>query len=356
MTKNPLKVSIVITCYNYARYVGLAIESSLAQTYPYVEIVVIDDGSTDGSDAVIRQYEGRIRSIRQTNQGFIAAFNRGYREATGDLVLFLDADDLASSMAVAECVAAWSAGCAKIQYDLDVIDATGFSLGRKFCNFTPEYDSAWVRDCFARTGTYRWPVTSGNLYSRAFLDAMMPLNVAHAPDGLLNTVAPIYGEVITVPKSLGCYRVHGANAWSSNGKDLTRLPERIDLRLTEFDALKAHASKQGVQLAPGNLLDHELTFINYRLMSLRLEQTYRGSGTDTPASLWRLGMAFLRAERMPLRIKLAHAVWLTAMRIAPGSLAKSLITLRFNRASYVQPVRRAIQRFFGILGYRRHGA
>ena len=356
MTTNPLKVSIVITCYNFARYVGLAIESSLAQTYPHVEIVVIDDGSTDGSDAVILQYEGRIRSIRQVNQGFIAAFNRGYLEATGDLVLFLDADDLVSSIAVAECIAAWSAGCAKIQYDLDVIDATGFGLGRKFCNFTPKYDSAWVRDCFARTGTYRWPVMSGNLYARAFLDAMMPLNVAHARDGVLNTVAPIYGEVITVPKSLGCYRVHGANAWSSNGNDLTGLHERIDLRLTEFDALKAHALKQGVPLAPGNLLDHELTFINYRLMSLRLGQTYRGSGTDTPATLWRLGMIFLRAERMPRHIKLAHAAWLTAMRIAPGSLAKSLVILRFNRASYVQPVRRAVQRFFGILRYRRHGA
>lgn len=356
MTKNPLKVSIVITCYNYANYVGLAIESALTQTYPYVEVVVIDDGSTDGSDAVIRQYEGRITAIHQVNQGMIAAFNRGYQETTGDLVQFLDADDLASNTAVADCVEAWKPGCAKIQYDLNVIDATGASLGRRFCNFTAGYDSAWVRACFARTGTYRWPVTSGNLYSRVFLDALMPLTVIHAPDGVFNTVAPIYGEVITIPKPLGSYRLHGANSWASNGNDIARLPERIELRLTEFQALKAHASKQAVQLAPGNPLDHELTFVNYRLMCVRLGQTYTGSAADTPASLWKHGMAFLRTECMPMRVKLAHAAWLGVISVAPGPLAKFLITLRFNRARYIQPVRRIIQRFFSIIGYRRHDA
>ena len=67
-------------------------------------------------------------------------------------------------------------------------------------------------------------------------------------------------------------------------------------------------------------------------------------------------MAFLWTEPMPMRVKLAHAAWLAVICVAPGPLAKFLITLRFNRARYIQPVRRIIQKFFGIVGYHRHGA
>jgi glycosyltransferase involved in cell wall biosynthesis len=87
-------VSILIPCYNAERYVGEAIESALGQTYPNVEVIVIDDGSTDGSLEVIRSFGERIRWETGPNRGGSAARNRGIELARGELVQFLDADDL----------------------------------------------------------------------------------------------------------------------------------------------------------------------------------------------------------------------------------------------------------------------
>jgi len=88
------RVSVVITTYNYEQFVAAAIESVLRQTVRPDEIVVVDDGSTDGTAAVVARYAGRgVRYIRQANAGAGAARNRGIRETRGDLIAFLDADD-----------------------------------------------------------------------------------------------------------------------------------------------------------------------------------------------------------------------------------------------------------------------
>lgn len=339
-----MKFSIVVTCYNYDRYVAGAIESALAQTHPDTEVIVVDDGSTDNSPQVIRLYEERVRSIRQSNQGHIAALNAGYAQSTGELVLFLDADDLISPTAASECVAAWQPGAAKVQFDLAIINGAGEDLGRRFCNFPESYDAGAARLEFERYGTYRWPVTAGNAYARSYLDEMLPLTVKLAPDGYLNTVAPVYGDVVTIAHCLGSYRLHGSNLWSSNGRDAERLPERIAQRLDEFSAMAEHAKRAGVPLPDGNPLDHELPFITYRMMALSIGQTYAGSAGDARHTLWSAGFAFLRRNGLPLHLKLAHATWLTALAVAPARVARWLIRLRIDRARFVQPLRRAMAR------------
>ncbi|MBI3243378.1 MAG: glycosyltransferase [Chloroflexi bacterium] len=86
-------VSIVIPTYNHDRFVCDAIDSALAQTYPEVEVVVVDDGSTDHTRDRVTQYAGRIIYIYQENKGLSEARNAGVRAAHGELFLFLDADD-----------------------------------------------------------------------------------------------------------------------------------------------------------------------------------------------------------------------------------------------------------------------
>jgi glycosyltransferase involved in cell wall biosynthesis len=85
-------VSVVIPCYNQSHFLGAAIESVMAQTYPHFEVVVVDDGSTDNTAAVVARYPG-VHYLRQENQGLAAARNTGLRHSIGDRLVFLDADD-----------------------------------------------------------------------------------------------------------------------------------------------------------------------------------------------------------------------------------------------------------------------
>ncbi|MEI8064356.1 MAG: glycosyltransferase family A protein, partial [Verrucomicrobiota bacterium] len=90
----PPAFSVVIPAYNAQDYLGAAIESVLNQTLPPLEIIVIDDGSTDDTRERLRIYEGRIRYYRQKNQGIGASRNFGISFAKGDWIALLDADDV----------------------------------------------------------------------------------------------------------------------------------------------------------------------------------------------------------------------------------------------------------------------
>ncbi len=86
-------VSVIIPNYNYAPYLGGAVNGALAQTYPDIEVIVVDDGSTDESKDVLINFGNGITTIRQENLGVAAARNNGVSAGTGEFVAFLDADD-----------------------------------------------------------------------------------------------------------------------------------------------------------------------------------------------------------------------------------------------------------------------
>ena len=121
-------VSVVIPTYNHARYVCASVESALAQSYDNLEIIVIDDGSTDNTPEVLHPYMERVCYVHQANQGLAAARNTGLRHATGAFVQFLDADDLLDCEKIARQVRAMEAhpdvgvayGDAKYFYGEDV--------------------------------------------------------------------------------------------------------------------------------------------------------------------------------------------------------------------------------------------
>lgn len=92
MTARP-RVSIIIPAYNVEPYIEAAVDSALAQTYPNVEVVVVNDGSTDSTGEILARYGDRIVVVTQVNGGLAAARNAGLRNATGDIFALLDGDD-----------------------------------------------------------------------------------------------------------------------------------------------------------------------------------------------------------------------------------------------------------------------
>jgi glycosyltransferase involved in cell wall biosynthesis len=98
-------VSVLIPAYNVECYVAAAIESALAQTYPNVEVVVVDDGSTDGTAGVVAGFGDRVVTVTQENRGLAGARNAGIRAASGSILGLLDADDLWLPERLERCVA-----------------------------------------------------------------------------------------------------------------------------------------------------------------------------------------------------------------------------------------------------------
>lgn len=103
MAREPL-VSIVINNYNYGRFLGDAIDSALGQSHPCIEIVVVDDGSTDNSRAIMNKYGNQVVSVFKQNGGQASAFNTGFANCQGEIVCFLDSDDIFAPGKVAHVV------------------------------------------------------------------------------------------------------------------------------------------------------------------------------------------------------------------------------------------------------------
>lgn len=337
-------ISVIITCYNYEQFVGAAIDSVLNQTRLADEIIVVDDGSTDGSREVISHYGDRVRPVFQKNEGIKAVSNRGYAESRCDIVLYLDADDRLYPKALAAVEQAYRPGVAKIQFELDIIDQDGVLAGRRYCNFPRALSSDDTARTFARTGTYLWPVTSGNAYARTFLEQVMPLTPPVSHDGVLNTIAPVYGEICTITEPMGQYRVHSRNiSRVDDDGQVNVVPDfasRIRIRKEEFELLRRHAALQGKTLPAGDFLDNELVFLNYRMMARKLG---REDGDDSKRSLWNLWLTALLlvlrdTNLVPTGLK--HIVWLTSLFIAPPALAKKMIEIRYNRTHWRANLRR----------------
>lgn len=342
MISSDPSISVVITCFNYASYLGDAITSVLKQSRPASELIVVDDGSSDNSSVVAESFGSDIRLLRQTNQGQAAAGYAGFQYTQSNIILFLDADDLLAPEALERIAAAWSPAASKAQFDLAIIDSTGLKLGRRFCNFDPSYDARTVREQFAKTGTYLGPVMSGNAYSRAYLSRVLPLTDTRVLDGILNTVAPLYGDIITIPECLGYYRLHGSNFDNQGARtpdDPSRFILSIARRHKEIAALELHAKLLNVSLPARSPLDADIVFLNYRLMLKKLCIDYVKSEADSP---WQLALtAFRVLLNAPIRIaaKTFHLLWVGALLISPAFLARQLITLRFNRAAIKRSVR-----------------
>lgn len=324
-TKKNLLATIIVINHNYGEFLRNAIDSALNQDYPTVEVVVVDDGSTDGSHAIIAEYGDRIRTVLKEKGGHVEAVNAGYAVATGDAVLFLDADDCLLPACLREATAALQPGDAKVQFRLSTIDRTGADQAMVFPHFPARFTPADVLHDSARSGWYPWTVSTGNLFSRAFLDQVMPIDsksIYRSPDGYLCKVAPLYGAVRSIRQVLGCYRVHGKNAWASSGTSWTA---DVALRWLDFDRALEHAfvttaDRRGVAIRKPLLRSFQS--LEYRMQALRFappERRPEGGriGVMRDTAQW---LVELHPFGWPGSI--ARAGWLVFIGFAPKSVVE----------------------------------
>lgn len=209
-------VSIVINNHNYAGFVGEALDSALAQTYPRVEVIAVDDGSTDHSREVIAEYRRAVTAVFKPNGGQASAFNAGFERTRGDLIVFLDADDALLPTAAESAVASLDGeDVAKVHWPLIEVDAAGVPMGslRPPPGRLPDGD---IRESTLRDGphAHEFPPTSGNAWARRFCESVFPIPALHPSawaDAYLLAVAPLAGRVRRVSTPQGLYRLHGDN-------------------------------------------------------------------------------------------------------------------------------------------------
>ena len=138
-------LSVVVSSYNYGRYLRAAIDSALAQQCDDLQVIVVDDGSTDDSIAIIESYGDRIESLFQTNQGQVASCAAGVKHCRHDIVILLDSDDRLEPFAAREVMALWTPETVKVQYALQAIDRDGVVLDTIFPKYPHGLTPASVR-------------------------------------------------------------------------------------------------------------------------------------------------------------------------------------------------------------------
>jgi glycosyltransferase involved in cell wall biosynthesis len=245
-------VSVVVPCHNAAPFVAETLESVLAQTYPSVEAVVVDDASTDGSWEVVKRFTDRwpqrVRALRlERNRGGGFARNRGAELARGNFLMFLDADDYVAPGAMAALVPALrsqpGALAAGDSCRLEFHDGDGWKeAGRNARLPHPDPDEAlrgWLDGS-------AWVPTCALLWRRDVYESTggWDESVARNQDGDIAMRALVNGaRIIRVPEMVGFYRMHG-DARMSVSRNFVHV-EKLSSQLKVIDRIDSLLVAQG---------------------------------------------------------------------------------------------------------------
>ncbi len=208
MDESPL-VSVIISNYNYGRFLERSIESALAQAYANTEVIVVDDGSTDDSPDILLSYGDRVKAVFKENGGQASALNTGFSVSHGEVVCFLDSDDELIPAAMESVVPLFrDPDLAEVDWPLEVVDQDGIRVGK----VVAKAGHAWARWALERV----FPLPEGP--------------IRYGVDGYLWTIVPLFGKVQEVLTPLGLYRWHQGNWYAGRP-----LAERVRIGLEEFD-------------------------------------------------------------------------------------------------------------------------
>lgn len=245
-----LLASVIIDNYNYGRFLREAIDSALGQTYSRIEVIVVDDGSTDDSREIIASYGARVIPLLKENGGQASAFNRGFALSRGEIVCFLDADDTLLPTAIEQAVALFAeARVVKVHWPLWIVDEQGKRTGQvKPGAPLAEGD---LQEVFAQgSPEYTAPPQSGNAWRRDFVATVFPLPGTvfrtGGADDYLSMLSPLFGCIKRLEQPQGTYRIHGQSHYS--GKPFA---ERLRIGQERYqyilDALERHCQELGIK-------------------------------------------------------------------------------------------------------------
>lgn len=227
MTQKPV-VSILINNYNYSDFLADAIDSALAQTYRHFEVIVVDDGSTDGSQEIISAYGDKIISIFKDNGGQASAFNVGFEASKGDIICFLDADDIFTPRKVELIVKSLHNRSSEVGWcfhptklvDSTLSDLESSSEEQQKINKSFEPLEVDVRGRMARGklgSPFVIPATSGMSFNRSCLKHILPMPVEKSivlNDSYVKFIALGTHKGVVINNDLTLQRIHGENLFT----------------------------------------------------------------------------------------------------------------------------------------------
>lgn len=204
-------ISVIISNYNYEKYISEALSSVFAQTFQDFEVIVVDDGSTDNSVEVIKEYMDiypeKITLIEQKNSGQFEAFNKGFEHSRGDIIAFLDADDFWYSNKL-EVINELHKIYSGVQHNLLI------NGQRKMTELDDKVQKQkYVWETYGFSGVIP---TSGLSFTRKSLEWIFPLKgfgFKVCADWYLKSMYLNEFNIYSVDEAYGCYRAHGDNAW-----------------------------------------------------------------------------------------------------------------------------------------------
>jgi glycosyltransferase involved in cell wall biosynthesis len=316
------KLAVVISCYNYESFVERAIRSVLNEARDDCEVVVVDDGSTDGSWEVIRRTG--VTSFRIENSGARLACLFGLDKTRAPFVLFLDADDELKPGALGKIIDRLDPGVSKLQFPLTRIDAQGDVISAA----VPSLETFRGRDELARqvlkSSVYKSPPTSGNVFRRDLCELLREAHYDKFVDGVILFAAPFLGDVVSISEELGCYRIHGRN-----DSGLGRMPDAgsFERDLDRFLARMGHLRTILRRLKPDQeLVDPRDTFY-FREQSFHLQVA---SGQRPQLTALPGLVAKLLGQPASAKNKCAMAVYFILASVLPNERGKALLAYRLK--------------------------
>jgi glycosyltransferase involved in cell wall biosynthesis len=227
------QVSIVIDTYNYGQFIEEAIESVLSQEFPtgLMEVIVVDDGSTDDTPERVRKFGSRIEYHQKSNGGQASAFNYGIAKASGKIIAFLDGDDYWFPDRLRSVVAEFEKHpeVGMVYHPLREyhVEAGEF----RDASFTPI--SGFVPSNIKKVLLFDGVMTTSS-FRRDIIDQLLPIpeSLRIQADAYLGNLAIFLTPVLAIDRPLGIYRLHGQNLYFKNPADVEagRLQRRIQTR------------------------------------------------------------------------------------------------------------------------------